>query len=376
METSDKKLKETLKKFEVGTSTPDERKVIEQWYAHRSAEMEHTEDNGEYIYYKHRIWDQLNNNNNRRFWTKIAAGMMLIPMAVYLIYYADHIVKPNTEHQQITDIAPGSQKAILVLPGGKKVTLDSSNSSALSKISALNHEQSTRGAITYKKGLNDQHTENHQIITPRGGTYHVTLSDGTRVWLNAQTKLSYPASFSSGIRQVTLIGEAYFEVEKDKMRPFQVITSGQITTVLGTHFNIKGYPDEDNIHTTLLEGKVKVSDKQSFAVLSPGEESISSDEDPIRIQKTDTTLASAWHYDRILFKKATIKEILAQASRWYDFEVSYPDGVPTGTFSGGMSRKSKLSALLEILRSSGIAFKIEKLENKTILVVHKSEHKM
>lgn len=258
----------------------------------------------------------------------------------------------------IEDVSPGTNQATITLSNGKTISLNSSKDAV-----RINNKQ-----LSYSDGTAITNVDQHSIVqtfsTPRGSQYQLILEDGTKIWLNASSSLKYPTSFENAKqRTVELSGEAYFEVTPNKSKPFVVKSSEQTIEVLGTHFNINDYRDNKNTITSLIEGSVRVTNLNSKqVVLKPNQQSIVSNRD-ISVQDADLETSLAWKNGRLQFKDATIKEILKQASRWYNIEVEYKGKIPNRTFNGGISRSSNLSVLLKILAYSGIQFTIEKQDN-------------
>jgi len=195
------------------------------------------------------------------------------------------------------------------------------------------------------------------LKTPRGGTYHVTLSDGTKVWLNAASALTYTASLGkTGVRKVKLEGEAYFEVAKNKTRPFLVENQGQTVEVLGTHFNINSYTDESSIKTTLLEGSVKVNN----VVLKPNQQSVLTADHKIQVNTIDAETTIAWKNGNFVFAGEHIEPIMRRLASWYNIAVVYQGKKPSGQFRGVISRHNKISEVLKMMELTGaVHFEIE-----------------
>jgi ferric-dicitrate binding protein FerR (iron transport regulator) len=188
----------------------------------------------------------------------------------------------------------------------------------------------------------------------------VVLADGTKVWLNAASSLYYPTAFTGRERRVEFHGEAYFEVAKNAAQPFIVTTNKSEIKVLGTHFNINAYENEQAVKTTLLEGAVQVSTDTKTAVLKPGEQAIVSGKDPaIHVMQTDTDAAIAWKNGWFLFDKADIETIMKQLERWYDVEVMYAGEISKDHYTGQVPRNAKLSEVLKMLELSQTHFKID-----------------
>jgi ferric-dicitrate binding protein FerR (iron transport regulator) len=205
------------------------------------------------------------------------------------------------------------------------------------------------------------------LTTPRGGQYEVVLPDGTRVWLNSNTSLTYPIIFQGKERHVELTGEAYFEVAKNAAAPFFVKTQSQTVEVLGTHFNINSYADEKSVKTTLLEGRVKITGNgnRKTVSLKPGQQSINNLAIIYIINDADIEEAVAWKNGKFLFRNTDLQTVMRQLSRWYDVDVEYKGTVATKHYRGRISRNVTVSQVFEILKTSGVNFIIN---GRTIIV--------
>lgn len=264
------------------------------------------------------------------------------------------------------DIAPGGNKAILTLSDGRTIILDSAINGELT-VEGKTAITKTDGRIDYATGIvaNGELVYN-TISTPKGGQYQLTLSDGSKVWLNAMSSISYPVSFSEAERTVTITGEAYFEVMKDAKKPFKVKVNDAVVEVLGTHFNVKAYNDEAVIKTTLAEGSVKVMTGTSNTILSPGQEAQITRQGDIKTVTANMEEALAWKDGKFLFTDAPIEEIMQQVARWYDAQIIF-ENKPTDHFNADVSRDVPVSKLLHILElTKRVHFKIE---NKRIIVM-------
>ena len=270
-------------------------------------------------------------------------------------------------------ILPGGPKAILYLSDGQVIDLNrtidsvivdkhSGQEITLSKdINALNYSGVT-GNTTQPKEL-----AYNRIEVPRGGEYMLVLSDGTKVWLNSETRLEYPLAFGEYSRDVRLSGEAYFEVMHDSVKPFIVEAAGTRTRVMGTSFNIGAYDDENIVYTTLLSGRVEVSltgkDGVKPIILNPGEQSLwSKGKGEFTMKKVNTEDVIAWRYGIFVFNEDDIEIVTRVLSRWYGTKFVF-DRECTGkhSFSGKMSKDEKLESILKILTlAGGPEFKVEK----------------
>lgn len=297
---------------------------------------------------------------------KIASIAAAITVAVFGIWFFFAAI-PGSDTTRTTgikykdDVLPGKNTATLTLANGKSIQLSDAKDGVIIDASSLKYDDGTAiesGSIQESNSL--------AATTPRGGNYQVTLPDGSRVWMNADSKLIFPAKFSGKSREVSLEGEAYFEVAKDRIHPFIVKSRSQRVEVLGTHFNINSYADEVAIKTTLLEGAVKVSDKNgSEAILKPGEAAINKGN--VSVEEVNTAEAVAWKDGNIAFREKTLEGIMRELSRWYDISVVYAADAPTDvTFTGVVSKTRNLSSVLEGMQTTGsVKFKID---GKTVTV--------
>ncbi len=194
------------------------------------------------------------------------------------------------------------------------------------------------------------------LIIPKGNNYTLVLSDGTKVWMNSNSKISFPKQFKGDVRQVTLEGEAYFEVSSNRKKPFIVHSAKQDITVLGTHFNVKCYPDDQQIMTTLFEGSVRVKDSDNLnqLILSPGEESLLGENKHLTKRNANLEEAAAWRNGLFSFQQAAFGDVLKQISRWYNVEVVYKGSIPNETFTGEVNRNVDFDLMLQFLKGSGI----------------------
>ncbi len=289
-----------------------------------------------------------------RHWLRYA-GAAIILLGIGLLLLPDETHDGHQEVVQHADILPGGNKAVLTLADGRIIDLDSSQSGII-----------VGNQITYESGdtvvsVEDgpQTDRNLRLTTPKGGIYQITLSDGTKVWLNAESTLQYPAQFAKDKRMVFLTGEGYFDVAKDSKRSFVVATDGQAVQVLGTQFNVTAYPNELQTKTTLIEGKVRVSNMKSGIehVLMPGQQGITADDDT-EVKNVATEQFTAWKDGYFRFDETPFPEVLEQLARWYDIEIVYQK-TPTKTFSGKMKRDARFSSVLDFLEGSGIRFRLD-----------------
>ncbi len=256
------------------------------------------------------------------------------------------------------DFVPGTNKAVLELANGTRILLDTAAKGVMVHMDGVTVYKNEAGQIQYKiqSALTSEEVAYNTITTPNGGQYEVVLHDGSRVWLNAGSSLKYPTAFRGKDRTVTVTGEAYFEVAKNKQMPFKVICGAQTVEVLGTHFNISAYEDEEATKTTLLEGAVKVTAGRQAIVIAPGEQT-SFDNSSIQKNEVDVEQEVAWKNGLFSFKGDDLKAIMRQISRWYDVEIEYSGTTSDEKFYGQIPRNSKLSEVISILELNNVHFK-------------------
>jgi transmembrane sensor len=268
---------------------------------------------------------------------------------------------------QNNDVQPGQYKARLTLADGSVLVVDSFSKDRLVQQGSTN-VYNRDGKLVYKENGKAKSVLYNTLSTEKGQIYGTVLSDGTKVWLNSQSSLRYPVSFNGDIRSVEINGEAYFEVAPIRLRsgskqPFTVKMPHDIEVeVLGTHFNVNSYNDEEAVRTTLLEGKVKVhTSGNSTTVLQPGQQaSLNKQTQALNtIDDVDVDEVVAWRYGYFQFKNADLKTVLRQIARWYDVEVEYAGKVPTMDFLGKLPRNSNLSQVLATLETNEVHFTIQ-----------------
>ncbi|KAA0993310.1 FecR family protein [Dyadobacter aurulentus] len=298
------------------------------------------------------------------WWLRYAAASILI-IAGFSLYWLSNRPAKTPEvavtGRQVTDIPPGGNRAMLSLSDGRQIVLDSAADGLLGSHGEARFTKIGDGALNVAVSKTSQKADlhNNTLSTPKGGQYQVTLHDGSKVWLNASSSIRFPTVFAENNRIVEISGEAYFEVAKDKNRPFSVRFGTSEVEVLGTSFNIMAYQDEAASKTTLVEGSVKLKNGKEFKKLKPGEQGTIQAGSPIRTAQVDTEREIAWKNGLFFFRDFGIEEIMRQAARWYNIEVSYEGKIPRRQFTGKVSRNVNISELLNMLRYAGVNCKIE-----------------
>lgn len=360
-----------LEKYHNLTATSEERALVEAWYFKNQGQTlpdpEHfLEDHFliKDVVLKHARTTSKKGANRLR---SIAAAAILLLLSSTLIYYfysANHNIKENVEFTK--DIPAGKNGGSLTLPNGKVIKLSSTKNGVVIAADLLRYDDKTPVADIKKAELdayfaNAKQNESLQFTTAKGQTYQLTLPDGTNVWLNASSKLIFPASFNGqNERSVELEGEAYFEVSKNKLKPFKVKTKKQEVKVLGTHFNIHGYLNESTEITTLAEGSVNIKTLKDQQLLTPNNQATIQTDEKIELGPANLKYNLAWKNGYFRFNQDDIQEIMRRISRWYDIDVVYEGEISQEKFSGNISSSKNISQVLRMLSySQDVKFKIE-----------------
>lgn len=302
----------------------------------------------------------------RPLWPRlVAAASILVVLSLgtyFLLHKNDDSRKANLA--QPKSILPGGSKAILTLANGKQIILTQAKNGRLLTEANTEINKTADGSVLYKAiktGHHDIRAEYNTLSTPRSGQYHLTLADGTGVWLNAASSIKYPVAFTGAYREVEISGEAYFEVAHNPARPFRVKSNAQVVEVLGTHFNINAYSDEMAVKTTLLEGSVKVTPNNNGTskLLKPGQQAALSGS-ALSVESANVEEATAWKNGYFRFNNEKIRNIMRQLSRWYDIDVQYDGDVTDEGFYGTISRYKNIGEVLEMIQQTkGVHFTIE-----------------
>ncbi len=290
-------------------------------------------------------------------WTSVAASILIATSVIFLIFNKQDKTPPATIITEV--IMPGKYKAELILDNGTLIRLSQQNQKIRDNGLTCLLNDSVSGLIYTKRDLNDpaEKIRYNTLKVPTGGFYPLTLSDGTKIWLNAASELRYPEAFTGKERAVYLKGEGYFEVKKDTRRPFIVYTEQSHITVLGTSFNINTYNDENKIYATLVEGSVSfVSDKTGQQIiLQPGHQiTMETVSGKLSVKEVDIEVYTAWKDGMFYFKDMTLEEIMRTISRWYQVKVIYKNTqLKTETYNGKMPMYSGIEDVLKKIELSG-----------------------
>ncbi len=306
-------------------------------------------------------------------WIRYAAAIFLVvSSAAIAVYFLTNKKDKNPIAKNINnylaDFAAGGKKAMLTLADGRVIILDSSINGALAQQGNTEVIKLENGEIEYKKTGNVNGDEEliNTMRTPRGGQYQLKLGDGTKVWLNSASSISYPAIFSGNTRKVNITGEVYLEVSPDPIRPFRVVINDSTEVeVLGTSFNINSYKDENEVATTLIEGKIRTSvnkkdGEKETVILHPGQQAVVTNYKKLQVNSNvNIDKIAAWKNGLFNFENATLEEVMRRISRWYDIEVVYERGIPQMSFGGEVSMNVSLAGLLNGLEKANVHFRIE-----------------
>lgn len=321
-------------------------------------------ENGEeeFLYLEKSIYDRKSRRMTLR-WSIAASIILLVGLFVGRTING---VRDIHEEQELAKsvMQPGTSKAILMMADGKEVVLEQGQNLNILLNERVRVATSNRGIVYEEHGKGVVTEEYNKLTTPIGGEYSLVLSDGTKVFLNADSELKYPVEFSDGKRIVDLKGEAYFEVHKDSLRPFIVRMNGAEVTVLGTSFNVNTYGDDGQIYTTLVNGSVRVSSVKNgqAEVLKPGMQSVMDVQSgQLTVREVDVEPYVAWREGRFVFRAMTLDLIMRQLQRWYDFEVFYQNPeLKDYEFRGVIKRDMDLDKVLSVIKvTTNVDFEVK-----------------
>ena len=365
----DNRAKDLLEKYQLKNASDEEQKLLEEWFWRYSLNESSSLSDEVHLQSKDKIWNNISALTKPKpsrswLWKPVAVAAAVILLLTSTLYFVqvfnEQTAIPKSALSK-PDVEPGRTGATLTLSNGKKIDLTKIKLGQSVVEAGMRVSKTAEGLIVYSKSKKSTPDVVNTIETAPGEAFQLQLPDGSKVWLNASTKLSYVTIPSkNGQRLATLSGEAYFEIAKDEQHPFIVKTDKQIVEVLGTHFSINNYADEPLMKTTLLEGSLRVSVTHSSKIIKPGEQLIS-DGSNTQIKKTDDRHAIDWKNGDFNLENIDFPELMRKLARWYNIDVIYESEVPKRLIAGGwISRKKNLSAVLKAIENSGIAtFRIE-----------------
>lgn len=360
LQEKERRLAELEAKWLNGTITPEEEKEYAQWY---------NEDDGAAIIipskaganeleHKTRLLQHIAGKtyNRKALVRRIllrssAAAVLLLLIGAVVYKYVVPAKEPSHAIAKNIDVLPGKDRAILTLSSGQQVELSGQQKIADGDVDINNNN----GELVYNTANKRTNTiQYNTMTTPNGGKYKINLPDGTQVWLNAASSISYPTVFSGDARKVRVTGEVYFDVAKKENTPFIVDVDGQLeVNVLGTAFNVNAYRNEENVLATLINGKVKVVKGNESVVLVPGDQSGIRNGKLQVVNSVDIEKIVAWKENKFVFEGDKLSSILRQLERWYDVEVVYEGKFSDELFSGVISRNKNVSEVFKMLQQAG-----------------------
>lgn len=376
-------LQELANKIKTGTITRQEKDYFDRWYDHHNDQLlelpevfaSSPVDIRERLH--DRILDQIGTPRNKgifplnSIWYKVLIAALLVfitGLVFFLISYYQKTPIDTKQNPIAIDVPAGGDRAVLVLSDGRKVSLTHVPVGIVTGDQGIQLNKTINGELIYSKVCQSTPKIN-TIVIPWGGQYRLQLADGTKVWLNAATTLKYPTSFT-GMRErrVVLSGEAYFEVSPDRNKPFIVKTNQQEVTVLGTHFNVNAYGEDNKTVTSLEEGLIQVKNGRNIKIVKPGQEA-SSINAGLVVQPANLKISLAWKNGKMSFQDAGIDDVMKQISRWYNVSVEYQGVIPDDTITGTISRNSNLSSVLKMLEAMQIKFElVETAKGKKLII--------
>lgn len=330
--------------------------------------------------YQSRRQDIPRRSTRRWRWYAAASIVVVFLIGIWFVddQWGDSGIIPDPAHDAenlFSAVSPGGEHAVLRLANGSLVNLPADRSGIVLDGQDIRYGEG--GALEWTASLGEEwkNTQMLEITTPKGGTYQLTLPDGSRVWLNAASTLKFPKQFGTEGRMVELRGEGYFDVRKDKV-PFRVRSGEQELIVLGTSFNLSAYPEDAVIRTTLVEGQVRVKtaakgEGPGDLRLSPGEQSQVSRSN-LHIGKTQVDVAPfiSWKAGRFNFDGKDFDQVMRELGRWYDLDIRYENGIPQKAFYGDAFRDNNLSIILRMLESVEVDYR---LEERTLIIINKKK---
>lgn len=381
MDTS--QVKDLLKRYETGHITQSEKELVENWYRQliETGEWQWKEgekDETEKIL-EAGILEKIQHLQNekphtvyfmsRKYWWAAASVVLLLGFSAYFLFFNNPVETPQTVATPVSNdvSAPQSSKAMVTLANGQRVFLDSISNGSLAVQGNVKLMKLSNGQIVYQPtGNSNSEMQYNTLENPRGSkVINITLADGSKVWLNTGSSLTYPVAFVGKERKVSVSGEAYFEVAHDASKPFIVHNGAMNVRVLGTHFNVNAFEDDDNnIKVTLLEGSVKIISGNNNGMLKPGQQALINKEVKV-LSDVDLNKVMAWKNGYFQFDKASLQSVLKQISRWYDVDVVYEGKNQPREFVGEIERDLSLKDMLKILEMNNINFVIE---NKKLII--------
>lgn len=383
----EKQAAQLLAKYKQGDCSPAELAMLHRWYFTAAKKLEMPEGPADPLQEEALLWERIRVAASLKdiqkvkakkafnyTWLAMAASIILL-LSIGLYLYSSSLYDHEAAMARLRahDITPGTNKAVLTLSDGTKVVLNEQINGEIAKQGGVSIQKTADGQLIYMVKDNEKSkAASNTISTPKGGQYQVNLPDGTRVWLNAMSSLTFPTSFTGKGRFVRLKGEGYFEVTrqvvhegKDKKLPFTVLTDHEMVQVTGTRFNVSSYADEESTKTTLLEGSVNVGSQEQSPepvkmVTLKANEQAEFKNGGLKVRQVNADEVVAWKNGKFKFSNENIESLMKKVARWYDVEVVYKGKISKEGFGGQVSRSRNISEILEVLQLTRLVhFEIE-----------------
>ena len=293
------------------------------------------------------------------------AAVAVVLFCIGITFYWLRAPQETAQFAENVSIEPGKKQAVLTLSSGEKISLSDSLHQRIIKENGIVIRNDAPNMLVYDKPEESQQMVYNTIYIPRGEEYKLTLSDGTTVWLNSESQLTYPVAFNGNNRELRLEGEAYFDVAKDQSKPFIVHTRQFDIRVTGTQFNVRTYLDEPE-SATLTEGHIQLEKGSEIHLLVPGQQAIVGTHS-VTVSQVNPEEAIAWRYEAFCFKQCRLENIMNELGRWYDLEIFYLNPrFKELHFTAWFRRNSSISEVIEVLEKTQ-KIKVE-LKGKTLTV--------
>lgn len=294
-------------------------------------------------------------NSKRRVMGKIIGTSVAAMVAVCMCIYWLWPVERNNAGEGVERLAEvmfpaGENKAVLTLEDGKEMFLGDSRRATIDQGQNIVAEVMPEGLVYKKEGDKIAKVGYHVLSVPRNGEFTLVLSDGTKIWLNSDSKVYYPTRFVGKERKIRLEGEAYLQVAYDENKPFVVELANVKIGVLGTSFNVRAYHDEDVVQTTLVEGRVYMATDKQNVILAPNEQGCVDVDGCLSKRQVDVRLYTGWKEGRFIFEGQTLEEIMRTLSRWYDLQIVFDtEAAKHINFTGNLKRYDDFDQILSML---------------------------
>lgn len=372
-----KRAKALIKKYTNGECTPEEKAIVESWFLKVTENKEDNLSEPDFNTLKNKFWTKIQQQTNKHnrvipLWPRIAAAASILLILSFGGYFI--LRKPATKQiaqNKTHDIAPGQNQATLTLANGQKIILTKGLNGKLAQQGNMAVKVNSGNAIAYTSSNIGTNTNSavlyNTLSTKRGeqSPYPLVLADGSKVWLDAASSITFPTAFTNNERLVKITGQAWLEVAHDETHPFKVAVKGQIIQDIGTVFNINAYDNEPAVKTTLIQGAVNVSIQNASNALEkagvrlkPGQQAVLKNKD-LSVSEANIEQVSAWHNGLFEFHDADVPTVMRQLSRWYDVDVSYEGNIPNLHFSGNIYRNVTALKVSDILSFENIHFRID-----------------